>query len=141
MLPDYAASVLCEFYCNGRFPLAPVVLPLCDFSPVCFAGLVKKCNHPARALFRFGRSFFLACKAGCEPDVLGGGSVLFYVNPDSSFIEIATQAGPDAFIIAFSICVPCKHDFAVRLFSLRLKITRVGCLGGAPNVKGNRGWI
>ena len=90
MLPDYATSALCEFYCNCCFPLAPVVLPLCDFSPVCFASLIKECNHLACALFRFGRSLFLARKAGRKSDVLKGGFVSFYVGPSGSFIDVAT---------------------------------------------------
>ena len=116
MLPDYAASTLCKFYCNGCFPLAPVVLPLYDFSPVRFAGLVKKRYHCARALFEFGRLLFLACKAGCKSNVLKGGFVLFCVSPGGSLVDVATQAGPKAFGIVFLICVPCGHDPAVHLY-------------------------
>ena len=90
MLPDYATSALCEFYLNSCFLLAPVVLPLCDFSPVHFAGLVKECNHTACAPFRFGHSFFLACKAECKPDVLKNDSMLFCVGLSGSFIDVAT---------------------------------------------------
>ena len=118
MLPDYAASVLCKFYCNGCFPLAPVVFPLCDFFLVHFAGLVKKRNHPARALFKFGHSLFLACKAGCKPDVLEGGFVPFCVGSGGSLINIAMQTGSNAFVIASSIGVPCRHDSAVHLCQL-----------------------
>ena len=90
MLPDYAASVLCKFYCNSRFPLAPVVFPLCDSSPVCFASLVKERNHSAWALFRFDHLFFLAHKAGCKPDILEGGSMPFCIGPGGSLIDVAT---------------------------------------------------
>ena len=118
MLPDYAASALCKFYCNGCFPLAPVILPLCDFSPVHFAGFVEKCHHCARALFGFGRLLLLACKAGCKPNVFEGGSLLFCVSPDGSLVDIAMQAGSNAFVIAFSIYVPRGHDPAVHLCQL-----------------------
>ena len=90
MLPDYAASALCKFYCNCRFLLAPVVFPLCDFFPVRFAGLIEKCYHYARTLFEFGRLLFLACKARCEANVLEGGSVSFCVSPGGNFVNIAT---------------------------------------------------
>ena len=35
-------------------------------------------------------------------------------------IDVAMQAGPDAFVIAFLICVPCKHDPAVHFCQLRV---------------------
>ena len=120
MLPDYAMSALCKFYCNGCFPLAPVVLPLCDFSPVCFATLVEEHNHPACALFEFGHLLFSACKAKCDPDVLDGGSMPFCVGPGGTLIDVAMLAGPEAFIIAFLICVPCRHDPAVHFCQLRV---------------------
>ena len=116
MSPDYA-SALYKFYCNGCFPFAPAVLPLCDFSPIHFASLVKKCNDLARALFRFGCSIFLVCKAGCKPDVLEGGSVPFCVGPGSSLINFATQA-LTLHKVASSICIPCKHDSAVHFCQL-----------------------
>ena len=90
MLPDYATFAFCKFYCNGRFLLALVVLPLHDFSPVCFASLVKKHNHCVCAFSEFGRLLFLACKAGCKPDVLKGGFMLFGVSPGGSLIDVAT---------------------------------------------------
>ena len=54
ILPDYAMSALCEFYCNSYFPLAYVVLPLRNFFPVHFAGLVKKPNHSISTLLSLG---------------------------------------------------------------------------------------
>ena len=90
MLPDYAASVLCKFYGNGRLPLAPVILQRCDFVPVRFASFGKKRYYCARALFGFGRSLFLARKAGCKPDVLEGDSVPFCVSAGYSLIDVAT---------------------------------------------------
>ena len=120
MSPDYAASVLCEFNCNGRFSLASVILPLCDFPPVRFAGLVKIHNHPVCALIRLGCSIFLACKAGCKPNVLENGSVPFCVGSGDSLIDVTMQAGPDAFIIASSICVLCRPDPAVHFCQLRV---------------------
>ena len=90
MLPDYITFALCKFYCNGCFPFALVVFSLCDFSPIHFAGLVKKHNHSAHAFFRFGRLIFLACKAGCKLDVLEGGSVLFCIGSYSSLIDVIT---------------------------------------------------
>ena len=118
MLPDYAAFALCEFYCDGCFPLASVVLSLRDFPPVHFAGLVEKCNHFVCAFFRFGCSLFLACKARCEPDVLEGDSVSFCISPGGSLIDVAMQAGPNAFVIAFLIRVPCGHDLAMHFCQL-----------------------
>ena len=115
MLPDYAASALCKFYSNGCFLLAPVVFPLCDFSPVRFAGLVKKRYHCACALFGFGRLLLLACKAGCKSNVFKGGFVLFCISPGGSLVDVAMQAGPDAFVIISLILVPCRHDLAMHL--------------------------
>ena len=90
MLPDYAMSGFCKFHCNGRFTPAPVVLSLCDFFPVHFTGLIEEQNHPACALFRFGRLLFLARKTECKPDILKSGSVAFGVGPGGSFIDVAT---------------------------------------------------
>ena len=90
MSPDYAASMLCKFYHNSRFSLAPLILPLYDFSPICFAGFVKERIHPARVLFTFGRMLFLAYKAGCKLDVLEGGFVPFSVGLGGSLIDVAT---------------------------------------------------
>ena len=118
MLLGYAASALCKFYCNSYFPLASVVLPLCDFSPVCFASLVKKRNHPAPTLFRFGRLIFLAFKARCKPDVFKGDSVPFCVGLSNSIIDVAMQAGANAFVIVSLICVPCGHDPTVHFCQL-----------------------
>ena len=115
MLPNYAISALCKFYHNGRFPIAPVVLSLCDFSPVHFASLVKKRHHCARALFGFGHLLFLACKARCKPNILEGGFVAFCISPGGSLVNVATQAGPNAFVIVSSIRVPRGHDPAVPL--------------------------
>ena len=120
MSPDYVASALCKFYCNGRFSLASVVFSPRDFFLVCFASLVEKRNHPACTLFRFGCLHFLACKARCEPNVFESGSVPFCVGPSGSLIDVATQAGPNAFIIASSILVPCGHDPAVHFCQLRV---------------------
>ena len=119
MLPDYAAFALCEFYCNGCFLLASSVLSLCDFFPVCFAVLVEKRNHPVCAFFRFGRLLFLACKVRCKPNILESGSVPFCVSPGDSLINVATQAGPNTFVIASLIREPCKHDLAVHFCQLR----------------------
>ena len=58
-------------------------------SLVRFAGLAKEHSHPTCALFRFGRSLLLACKAGCEPDVLEGGSVPFCISPGDSLFDVA----------------------------------------------------
>ena len=120
MLPGFAAFTVHKFYCNGCIPFAPVVLPLCNFSPVCFASLVKKSNHPASALFRFGCSIFLARKARCKPDVLKGGSVPFCVGLGSSLIDVAMQAGPNTFVTASSIHMPCRHDLAVHFCQLKV---------------------
>ena len=79
-----------SFIAIGCFALALVILLLYDFFPVCFAGLVKECYPPACAFFKFGRSRFLACKAGGKPVVLKGDSVPFCVNSHDSFIDIAT---------------------------------------------------
>ena len=44
--------------------------------------------------------------------------MLFCVGLGSGLIDVATQAGCDAFVIAFSICVPYKHDPAVHFCQL-----------------------
>ena len=121
MLPEYATSALCKFYCNGCFPLAPVVLLLQDFSLVYCAGLIEKCYHCVRALFGFGRLLFLACKAGCEPNVLNGGSMPFCIGLGGSLVDVAMQAGSDAFVIVSSIHVPRQHDPAVHFCQLGIR--------------------
>ena len=120
MLPDYAPSALCKFYCNGCYPFAPAVFSLCNFSPVCCASLIEKCTHPACALLKVGRLLFLAHKAGCKPDVLESGFVLLCVGPSSSLINVAMQAGSDTFVIASLIRVPCKNDPAVHFCQLKV---------------------
>ena len=121
MLLDYAASALCKFYCNGCFPFALVVFPLWDFSPVHFAGLIKKRNHPACTLFRFDRLLFLAGKARFKSNVLKGDFVPFCVGSSGSLIDVAMQVGPNVFVIAFLIRVPCRHDPAVHFCQLEVK--------------------
>ena len=105
---------------NGHFLLASIVVPLRDFSLVRFSYLVKKCNPLACALFKFCCLIFLAHKARCKPDVLEGGSVLFCMDPGGSLIDVATQAGPNIFVIVSLICVPCKHDPAVHFCQLEV---------------------
>ena len=120
MLLDYAASAFCKFYCNGCFPFVLVVLPLCDFFSVHFAGLVKKSNHSIGTLLRLGQLVFLACEAGCMPDVFGGVSVSFCVNPCGSSCNVATQVGPNTFVIVFLIYMPCGQDLTNHFCQLKV---------------------
>ena len=80
MLPDYATSAFHKFYCNGRFPLAFVILSLHDFPPVRFADLVKKRNHFIGTVLNFAQSVVLACEARCKPDIFGGSFMSFCIN-------------------------------------------------------------
>ena len=47
--------------------------------------------------------------------------MLFCVGPGGSLVDIATQAGRDAFVIAFLIRVPCRHNPAVHFCQLQVR--------------------
>ena len=112
MVSSNAAPLLCKFYYNGCFPLAPVFLLFCDFFSVRFPGFVKKCNHFICMLLSIGQFIFLACEAGCKPDVFEGSSMLFSVNPFGSSSDVATHTCADPFVITLAVPVVCCYSFS-----------------------------
>ena len=118
MVPGNAAPLLCELYCDGCFPLALFLLPFCDFFPVHFPNLVKKCNHSIDILLSFGQLVFLACEAGCKPDVFEGGSVPFFVDPCGSSSDVAMHTRADPFVITSAVHVACRHDPTIHFCQL-----------------------